>query len=218
MPTPGRNISSYLKISALSALFFSAASFAETYEVSLTNLTAGQSFTPRLVLTHIGGQVFTPGSPAIAELVDIAEGGDIAPMMTLLAGFPEEVPAIATGDGLLAPGATQVVEIEGQPGQFLTLLAMLIPTNDGFIGANAVQLPQSGSVMLSLPVYDAGSETNDEVCANIPGPVCEGTAGSPADAGEGFIYVHSGIHGIADLQESDYDWKNPAARLVITVK
>lgn len=32
---------------------------------------------------------------------------------------------------------------------------------------------------------------------------------------EGFIHIHSGIHGIADLEPSLYDWRNPAATVTI---
>ena len=106
--------------------------------------------------------------------------------------------------------------IEGQPGDLLTVIAMVIPTNDGFTAANAVPLPESGSTTLTTLIYDAGTETNDELCANIPGPVCGGAALSPDDDGEGFVHVHSGIHGIADLAPENHDWRNPAAKIRIT--
>ena len=68
------------------------------------------------------------------------------------------------------------------------------------------------------PVYDAGSEINDELCISIPGPVCGGAAISPED-GEGYVHIHAGIHGIGDLAPATYDWRNPAARIsVVRVK
>ena len=65
------------------------------------------------------------------------------------------------------------------------------------------------------PVYDAGSEANTESCLSIPGPPC-GSAGfrDTADA-EGFVHVHSGIHGIGDLAPQRYDWRNPGAYVTV---
>ena len=213
------NLTTMRKLLAFSPVVFvmsSTLAFADSYEISVTNVTANQSFTPRLAFVHTAGKLFSLGSPALDELVTIAEGGDIEPLMNALDVFPEIVTDVQTGGGLLSPGDTQTITIEGEPGNFFTLVNMLIPTNDGFLGINAVTLPSSGSVTLHATVYDAGSETNDENCLNIPGPVCGGEGGSPNDDGEGYIYVHPGIHGIGDLDSANYDWNNPAAIVTIT--
>jgi len=189
---------------------------ADTYQVTVTNVTANQAFTPRLAITHIDGRVFSLGGTAIDELVDIAEGGDLAPMMALLGTVGEAVTDMQVGDGLLEAGASQTMMIEGNPGSYFSLFNMLIPTNDAFIGVNGIMLPASGSVTSRAVAYDAGSETNDELCANIPGPVCGGAPGSPDDEGEGFIHVHRGIHGVGDLDAAVYDWRNPAAIVTVT--
>lgn len=189
---------------------------ADTYQVTITNATMGQTFTPRLAATHTEGNFFVVGDPALPEIATIAESGDITPAMALLESAPELVTDIAVGDGLLGPGETQEIMIEGNPGDLLTVIAMIIPTNDGFTAVNAYPLPAAGSTTLTTIVYDAGSETNDEDCANIPGPVCGGAGESPNDEGEGFVHVHSGIHGIADLSTANYDWRNPAAKVTIT--
>jgi len=88
---------------------------------------------------------------------------------------------------------------------------MLIPTNDSFIALNGVKVPKHGKTVYYSPGYDAGSELNDELCLNIPGPVCGGAGGSPEAGGEG--YVH--ISGKADLAAATYDWRNPTAKIVI---
>jgi hypothetical protein len=49
----------------------------------------------------------------------------------------------------------------------------------------------------------------------VPGPACGGVALSPGDSGEGFVYIHNGIHGIGGLNPALYDWRNPAARIEI---
>ncbi len=67
-----------------------------------------------------------------------------------------------------------------------------------------------------VPGDDAGSEPNDESCANIPGPQCNnGQGSSPTTSGEGFIHVHAGIDGVGDLTAADYDWRNPMASVTV---
>ena len=92
---------------------------------------------------------------------------------------------------------------------------MLLPTNDSFVALNRVRLPRYGKATYFARGYDAGSEPNDEWCANIPGPVCGGAGASPEAGGEGFVHVANGIHGIGDLDAAVYDWRNPVAKVVI---
>ena len=135
-------------------------------------------------------------------------------MADLLSGLPNLVYATASSEGLLGPGKSVTVEISGaRKFDRLSLAGMLIPTNDTFVALNTVSLPRYyGSH--TVPAYDAGSEYNDELCANIPGPVCGG-AGPSAEDGEGFVHISSGIHGIGDLEASAYDWRNPVARITV---
>jgi len=190
---------------------------AATYEVSLTNATRGLLFTPRLVVTHSVGQAFVLGQPALPQLVALAEGGATQPFEDLLAGFPAVIGSVQTTDGVMEAGGTETIAVSTDDDTpKLSLLAMVLPSNDGFIALNAVDLPQQGSVSYDVVVYDAGSESNDESCAHIPGPQCGGEADSPEDSGEGYVHVHAGIHGMSDLTSASYDWRNPAARVTIT--
>ena len=132
-----------------------------------------------------------------------------------------KVADIATSDGPLGPGPgeTTTVMLERTGGfRYISLAAMMIPTNDGFIALNGVKAPRGHrSAMYLSPAYDAGSEENDESCAHIPGPFgCDGTGegDNPAD-GEGYVHIHAGIHGIGDIAADVYDWRNPVARVVI---
>jgi len=93
---------------------------------------------------------------------------------------------------------------------------MLIPTNDSFVALDSVRLPKFGSRTERLRAYDAGSETNDEICANIPGSVCQGTGPSPDDTGEGYVYINAGISGEGDLTQSMYNWGDRVAMVRIT--
>jgi hypothetical protein len=94
----------------------------------------------------------------------------------------------------------------------------MLPTNDGFIGLNSARVAKRGSVTYYSPGYDAGSEANDESCANIPGPTCKGVGLSPGenDGDEGYVHVHRGMHGIGSLAADVYDWRNPVARITIS--
>ena len=104
---------------------------------------------------------------------------------------------------------------------YISVASMLIPTNDGFFALNAERLPLGQrSAVFTSPVYDSGTEQNDEACASIPGPFfaeCGGPGGGGAPEGseEGYVHVHAGIHGIGDLDASARDWRNPAARIII---
>lgn len=182
------------------------------YEVSITNLTEAQAFTPILLATHVPSmKLFTPGSEASEELATLAEGGATGPLADRLLDFPGRVLDIVSTEGLLMPGDTVTVEITGDVfHRRLSFVAMLIPTNDSFVGLNSLPLPSRSSEVL-VPAYDAGSEPNDELCVNIPGPVCGGEGGSPGEGGEGYIFISQGIQGIGDLDPETYDWRNPVA-------
>ncbi|WP_455209849.1 spondin domain-containing protein [Kaarinaea lacus] len=185
------------------------------YSVTITNITKGTLFTPILVVTHKPGHpVFQLGEPASEELIAIAEGGNTQPLQDKLLNSGMGYDAASTGAPLL-PGESVTVNV-GAKGKFnhISLAAMLLPTNDGFIAINGMRLPHKMRTKV-LAGYDAGSEINDELCANIPGPHCGGSPFSVED-GEGYVHIHNGIHGIGNLSASDYDWKNPVATVKIT--
>ena len=186
------------------------------YKVTITNITSGQTFTPSIVLNHKKDvRLFTPGSPSGTSLATLAESGNTGPLSTMMSMNPK-VANIATSDGLLGPGESTDVNLQRTGGfHYISLAAMMIPTNDGFIALNGVMAPKGHkSVMYLSPAYDAGTELNDELCANIPGPYCGGT-GLSEENGEGYVHIHAGIHGIADVPDDIFDWRNPVARVVI---
>ncbi|MEP6993284.1 MAG: spondin domain-containing protein [Acidobacteriota bacterium] len=191
------------------------------FEVTITNLTRDQQFTPILVASHKKGvQLFELGSPASPELETLAEEGDTAPLEALLAAMPE-VKEVKNSGALLDPGQSVTLTLQaGGAFDHVSVAAMLIPTNDGFFALNGVEGPDAKeTVMRFSPAYDAGTEANDELCASIPGPFFEecGGPGGGADVGggEGYVHIHAGIHGIGDLHASERDWRNPVARITI---
>jgi hypothetical protein len=187
------------------------------YEVTVTNITKGQSFTPILSATHNKKmQIFSVGMPASEELAMLAEGGNTAPLQAILDDSYFVKDTYVT-EGLLLPGQSVTYSINGKKPLNLSLAAMLIPTNDTFVSLNSVKLPKKHheELVYFAHAYDAGTETNDEICSSIPGPVCGGEGTSNDDDGEGYIYPSMGIHGEADLAAKDYDWRGAAAKVVI---
>ncbi len=191
-----------------------------TYEVTVTNLTYQQRFTPLLLATHQPTiAFFEAGKPASSGLRTLAEEGNVAPLKAALDGSPAVNQTVA-GDGLLDPGQSVTFRIQGNPRtDRLSLAAMLIPTNDAFVSLNGVALPTSAATVTAI-AYDAGTEVNDELCASIPGPSfveCGGPGGgAQVGGGEGFVHVHRGMHGVGQFMAANRDWRNPVARVTIT--
>jgi hypothetical protein len=192
------------------------------FEVTVTNLTRGQQFTPILVASHRAGiRLFELGKPASPELQIVAEEGNVMPLTQALQAM-SGVLEVTNSGALLDPGASATIKVATR-GSFdhVSVAAMLIPTNDGFFAVNAAQGPRGrGARVLTSVAYDSGSERNDELCASIPGPSfteCGGPGGGAAPTGseEGYVHVHAGIHGIGDIMAAQRDWRNPVARITI---
>jgi hypothetical protein len=192
------------------------------FEVTVTNVTRGQTFTPILVATHRAGiRLFELGQPASPELATVAEEGNTAPLAARLSSMRGVKDVVSSG-ALLPPGHSVTIRVRTE-GAFdhVSMAAMLIPTNDGFFALNGVPGPHgSGSMTRRSPAYDSGSEVNDELCASIPGPFfaeCGGPGGGgmPAGGEEGYVHIHAGVHGIGNFVAADRDWRNPVANIVI---
>ena len=225
---PFSRITKAAAIVAVAAIASSAAAdFTAKFEVTITNITRGQTFTPQLLTTHSREiALFELGQPASDAVALLAEAGDTSAATEVLLNAGSAVNAVQTVDGLLAPGQSVSTIIEASLfHQRLTMAAMLIPTNDTFVALNGVQLPRRGSATFTALGYDAGSEANDQNCANMPGPRCGGEGASPGvnDGDEGFIYVSNGFHELPaeDGVEGEvlgprvYDWRNPVATVTV---
>jgi len=229
----------YVNIISALALLASNAVSARELDISITNLTQGIYFTPLLVAAHNSDtHLFKPGTTASANLQAMAEGGNISGLASDLAAVnANAVENPATG--LLVPGDTATTIINTTAGNgYFSLVAMLLPTNDGFVGMDALKLPtMPGTYTYHLNAYDAGTEANDEI---VNGAGMPGAPGIPADPsgnngtgatgvttmeGNSMIHIHRGNIGDTDLTggSSDLDsrihrWLNPVAQLVITIK
>jgi hypothetical protein len=207
------------------------------FKVTITNLTDGQPLTPPVAALHRRPvDVFTVGRPASFEVKEIAENGNNAPLLTVL-GSSRGVADFAEGAGgpLVPPGTPgdatfdQSVEFEltSAPGtRFLSVVAMLICTNDGFSGADSLPLPRSvGQVTTHLAdSYDAGTEANTEDFRDMV-PPCQDLIGvtggpgtgqsDPALAQNSVIQHHPGISGRRDLLPEVHGWTDPVMKIEI---
>jgi hypothetical protein len=197
---------------------FGGGALADTYKVTVTNLTKGQVFNPTFVAAHSRRvSVFTPGEAASPELAALAEDADSIGLANALEAKGATVEVAAS----IPPGGQGTVYIKARgKNKRISVLGMLVTTNDGFYALNGVKL-DGDSATYRVPAYDAGSEVNDEDCKYIPGPPCNTHAVGPRE--DGVVHIHNGIHGlaIADPRENGvnpetHDWRNPVAQIRIT--
>ena len=190
----------------------------KVYEVTITNITKAQIFTPIMAASHGAGvKLFTLGEAASSELEILAESGMPGALADKLADEADADVSIA--DGPLHPGDSVTLYVKaGGKHKYISVASMLVPSNDAMFAVNGIRGPKGRhSLTLSSPAYDAGTEENDELCVSIPGPpfLCPDGEGVSVSGGEGFVYIHSGIRGIGDVNADTYDWRNPVASISI---
>ena len=204
-----------------------------TYQVTITNRTSGQWFTPAVVATHRrSADFYSLGRPASFEVREIAENGNVTPLLDSAGANPRVsnvklVPA-PSGPPPIAPGASVTFDIDADDGAlFLSWVSMLICTNDGFAGVDSVLLPLrvGHTANYHAAAYDAGTERNSEAwedlvppCAQLTGFGNQGGTGTsnPALAENGRVRFHRGISGAGDLVPSVHGWRQPVASVSVT--
>ena len=197
-----------------------------TFTITVTNLTANQPLSPITAIAHTSGyHAFIDGESASTALEVMAEGGDNGALITEAEAASQYLDS-KSGAAPIGPGASDTVELSVTHGSkaHLSLLSMLVNTNDAFTASNAYKISDlalNQSRTINLPVWDAGTEANSEAAGTIPGP---------ADSGEGynaarddivdFVGIHRGVISADDglatsvLNES-HRFLNPAAKVTI---
>ena len=185
-----------------------AAASAAQFEVTVYNL-SNQVFSPPIVVSHRSSvSVFEPGEAASDELAAVAEDADAEGLLALL-GTVDGVRDVAMGGGVIPPGGSLTVQVSGNSSNVITVLGMMVTTNDTLYSAHD-RVKRGGSFYGNG--YDAGSEANTLSCAHIPGPPC-GNPGVRVTAGaEGVIKISEGINR-GSLR--DLDWRNPVVKVVV---
>ncbi|USD29444.1 spondin domain-containing protein [Pseudoalteromonas sp. SCSIO 43201] len=227
-------------LTTLVATCFASSALAQELEVKITNLTHGIYYTPLLVTAHAPGTaLFSLGETASEPLQAMAEGGDISGLSNVLESINADMVMNPAG-GLLAPASSTMAMLSTSNGNtYLSLVAMMLPTNDGFVGLNSWPIPtEAGTYEVYLNAYDAGTEANNELV--VDGSGAPGMPGIPASPGvtpgsqglgitnseeNNTIHIHRGnvgddeqIGGASDLHNTVHRWLNPVAKLTITVK
>lgn len=221
------------------ATLTSAAVSAQELSVKITNLTNGTYFTPLLVAAHnSSADLFEPGMAASMHLRMMAEGGNLAGLVSDVANAGANYVANPAA-GLLAPGASTMAMMSTMDhmNDRLSIVAMLLPTNDGFVGADSIAIPHKpGTYTYYLNGYDAGTEANDEIITGGGAPGVPGIPAAPGGHGGSgatgvpvmhenhTVHIHPGIigdmdptGGISDLNPAIHQWQNPVAKVEIIV-
>jgi len=152
------------------------------FEVRVTNLTNAQPFSPVAVMLHEPGfQSFVDGESASLALELLAEGGDNSDVLGEVEAASEFVAAGSTDGPVpprsISPAVTLTVPTDSLPDLNISVISMLVHTNDGFTGTNATNISgmNVGDTRTMVgPTWDAGTEINSELGSTIPGPEFSG--------------------------------------------
>lgn len=237
MKTTTKNITTLLSASVI--VFASSTVTAQDLSITVTNLTQGLHFTPVITAAHASdNHMFMVGSAATSELQMMAEGGDISGLVSILSNADANISENPAA-GLLAPGMSTTYDLTNDSANtHLSMAAMILPSNDGFVGLDSWKIPtEVGTYTINLNAYDAGTEANNEL---VNGGGALGVLGIPAapggDAGTNgtgvtdtesntMIHIHRGTlgddaadGGKSDLNNSIHRWLNPVAKLTITIQ
>jgi Spondin_N len=189
---------------------------AREWLVTVENLTpaGSQPLSPPLVVVHSRrADVWSVGTIANHGVAAIAEDANNAPLEQALPQVRGVERVFTVPGGPIPPGGSRSFQVAAG-GRFdrLTLVTMLVNTNDAFTGLDSLRTPHNGAVIETM-AYDAGSERNNELAAFIPGPCCNNPF--VRDPEGALIRPHDGIAGVGDLDPAVYDWPEPAARITI---
>lgn len=232
-----KKMNTLLSVSAL--IFASAQVQAQDLSITVTNLTQGLHCTPLITSAHTSdNHIFMLGTSATAELQAMAEGGDISSLVTMLSNADANTSENPAG-GLLAPGmSTTYMLTNDSANTHLSMTAMILPSNDGFVGLDGWEIPtEAGTYTVMLNAYDAGTEANNELINGGGAPGVLGIPGAPSGGsgtnGTGvtdiesntMVHIHRGSigddevsGGKSDLNNSIHRWLNPVAKLTVTIQ
>lgn len=204
---------------------------AHTYRVTIENLTTGQPISPGVVVTHTRkASVFSVGSLASEGVRLIAENGDPSTADAMLKVNPEVFQVVATGAPIHRIGGPGPASLELEisaagNASYLSMVQMLICTNDGFTGVDTLRLPGGFTPEVYLAsAYDAGTEANNEafdqivdpcqaIGPSVPGPALPNGNGRAITTTP--ISHHPNIQGGSDLTIGAHGWSNPVARITV---
>ena len=236
-------IGTFFGVMFLASFSVCQASAAE-FSVTVKNLTNATWFTPLLITAHSRNtDLFETGESATEALRAMAEGGDISGLLAYVNGRGADSVANPAG-GLLAPGAAVhdvFFDTDRSRNRYLSIVAMLLPTNDGFVGLDSLRIPRiPGTYTYYLNGFNKrlSATSLNEL---ITGGGARGEPGIPADPGDNAgtggtgavdidanintnVHIHPSVlgdtdpaGGISDLDSTIHRWQNPVAEVIIEV-
>jgi len=195
--------------------------FAVTWQVRISNLTppgpgapGSQPMSPPVFAVHRHGvhvwQVGHVASHAVAAVAEDANTGILASALSKQRGVTE---AVASPGGPIPSGQSATYTLRVPPGHLVSIVTMLVNTNDAFTGVDALWLPGRNLTVRSI-AYDAGSEVNNERRTDIPGPCCNNPFVREPEGD--VIRPHEGIVGRGDLSRDVYGWPEPVVEITFS--
>lgn len=188
------------------------------FDVTIKNLTSGQPFSPPIAIAHNApSTLFTDGEEASVALEELAEGGatdDLAASLSEGALLSYS----ALEDPLGPAGTSSAIRINIANADFtddarLSVLTMLVNTNDGFTAVNAMDIggmAVDAVATFRAPAWDAGTEANSEAAGTMPGPAdtAEESVGFDAERTDllNEVRFHSGVISGSELTSVSDDF------------
>lgn len=203
------------------------------FEISITNLTNAQPLSSVAVMLHQSGfNSFIDGETSSIALEMLAEGGSNADVLSEVQAAAEHIDSGSTTGPVpprtISDAVSLTVPADDLDNVRLSVISMLVRTNDAFTGTNAANVSNMavGDIRtMNGPTWDSGTELNSETSGTMPGP---------GFGGEGFnavrddiidrVRFHGGVvtnesadFGLAtsDLQEV-HRFLNPTSRITVT--
>jgi len=204
---------------------------AQAFEVTMTNLSAGQPLSPAVAIVHDSAySLFRIGSAATTGLERLAEGAETEPLLAELVDQTAVKASATSTGGPVGPGASTQFMVtvpgstDGAASLQISLASMLVNTNDAIAalnGGDLSALAAGESMTATLISYDTGTEDNTETAATMPGPAAGGEGFNVArDDLRDAVHIHAGAVTADDglstsVLSSIHRWQHPVARLVI---
>lgn len=212
-----------LSLSAVLIVASTSMAWAQTYQVTIKNLTQNQKLIGIHTSFHKEPHLIFQTGALLPEL----STQFFYPSLLFAQGSQGE--SIETANVPIAPGKMITFEFKAKKRQkFFSFFSPLHATDDGFVGIDSILLPKRRNKVVTVQAnaYDAGLFENTEICESdtvltllSPPEEC---APHEVDEIRAFtitpenpVTTHSGIHGIGDLDAAKYDWKNPVAEISI---
>ena len=192
-----------------------------TYELTIENLTTGQPLAPPVLVKHTKrATVWQPRQIASNAVALLAEDANLPVAISALGKAPgvrmakAGVDAGATEPAPIPPGASQTYTLSGKRGHYLSLVSMLVNTNDVFTGLRRVKLGRGQTRVYMARSYDAGTEVNNQLASHIPGPV-GGNAGVREPEGNVIRRSPGLTPGVGDIPVDKINWSGPVAKITL---